>query len=102
VKKQGQIFQLNASKQHTKKLMSRDREERQKAREATQRATQEELKIKIQVKQEESANRREENMEQIKQRALECCFFRTDVAPRLAPYETHKLCTLCNVWVKQI
>ncbi|XP_065334279.1 S phase cyclin A-associated protein in the endoplasmic reticulum isoform X2 [Cloeon dipterum] len=78
---------------------ARDREERQKAREATQRATQEELKIKIQAKQEESANRREENIEQIKQRALECCFFRTDVAPRLAPYETHKLCTLCNVWI---
>ncbi|XP_059474392.1 S phase cyclin A-associated protein in the endoplasmic reticulum isoform X2 [Neocloeon triangulifer] len=78
---------------------ARDREERQKAREATQRATQEELKIKIQAKQEESANRREENLEQIKQRALECCFFRTDVAPRLAPYETHKLCTLCNVWI---
>jgi hypothetical protein len=66
---------------------------------AAQLANQEELQKKIQAKQEEYARRHDENIEQIRQRALECCLLKTDVAPRLAPYDTHKLCTMCNVLV---
>ncbi|KAG0695245.1 S phase cyclin A-associated protein in the endoplasmic reticulum [Chionoecetes opilio] len=53
-----------------------------------------------QQKQEESARRHEENIELIRQRALESTIMKysrgCDDAPRLIRYETKKLCTLCN------
>lgn len=79
----------------------REREQRLSALTAAQLATAEELQKKIQLKQEESARRHEENMEQIRHKAFELsvrkCSSNTDDAPRLVPYETKKICSLCNV-----
>lgn len=83
----------------------RDREERLSARQAACQALKTQLQQKIQQKQEESARRHEENMEQIRQKALELSILRfssassADDAPRLVQYDTARTCRLCNVQI---
>ncbi|XP_076350517.1 SCAPER domain-containing protein short spindle 3 isoform X1 [Tachypleus tridentatus] len=82
---------------------ARDREMRLQALSAAQQAVVEGLQKKIQQKQEESARRHEENMEQIRQKAFELSVRRyssvNDDVPRLVPYEVKKMCILCNVLI---
>ncbi|XP_022250735.1 uncharacterized protein LOC106466931 isoform X2 [Limulus polyphemus] len=82
---------------------ARDRELRLQALSAAQQAVVEGLQKKIQQKQEESARRHEENMEQIRQKAFELSVRRyssvNDDVPRLVPYEVKKMCILCNVLI---
>jgi len=77
-------------------IFYRDREERLSALNAAKQAEIEELQKKIQQKQEESARRHEENMEQIRQKAIELSIPRTqeDHTPTSV-----RMCTLCKVTV---
>lgn len=75
---------------------ARTREQRISAINAAREANLEELQKKIQLKQEESKRRHEENMTQIRQKAFELSIRRyssnaNDDAPRLVPYETTKM-----------
>ncbi|GFS97997.1 s phase cyclin A-associated protein in the endoplasmic reticulum [Nephila pilipes] len=82
---------------------ARDREQRISALNAQQQISIEELQKKIQLKQEESARRHEENMEQIRQKAFELsvrrCSSNNDDVPQPVPYETKKICSICNVLI---
>ncbi|XP_054009571.1 S phase cyclin A-associated protein in the endoplasmic reticulum isoform X2 [Hylaeus anthracinus] len=76
---------------------ARDREERLSALHAAQLANQEELQKKIAQKQQESARRHVENIEHIRQRAVESSILRSEeVPPTLKSYPTQKQCSLCG------
>ncbi|XP_012144085.1 short spindle 3 isoform X2 [Megachile rotundata] len=76
---------------------ARDREERLSALHAAQLANQEELQKKIAQKQQESARRHVENIEHIRQRAVESSILRSEeVPPMLKSYPAQKQCSLCG------
>lgn len=76
---------------------ARDREERLSALHAAQLANQEELQKKIAHKQQESARRHVENIEQIRQKALESSIMRAEeIPPTLKGWSSVKQCVLCS------
>lgn len=81
---------------------ARDREERLSALHAAQLANQEELQKKIALKQQESARRHGENIEHIRQRAVESSILRCEeVPPTLKSYPAAKQCSLCVAVVRK-
>ena len=81
-----------------------DRKSKISALNALHAAEKEELQKKILAKQEESKRRHEENMEQIRQKALELSVKKSsstsDEALVCVPYDTVKMCALCKVIIK--
>jgi DNA repair exonuclease SbcCD ATPase subunit len=79
---------------------ARDREERVSAMNAAKQAEKEELQKKIRQKQEDTARRHEENMEQIRQKAIELGTPR--IQEENAAPSSCRVCTLCNVIVSKL
>ena len=82
-----------------------DRQSRLSAINALYAQNKSELQKKIQQKQDESRRRHEENMAQIRQKALELSVRRSssdscDEAPICEPFDTCKMCNLCQVLIK--
>ncbi|CAI9733996.1 phase cyclin A-associated in the endoplasmic reticulum-like isoform X1 [Octopus vulgaris] len=82
----------------------REREERLAALNAQQQAQIQELQKKIQQKQDESTQRHQEILQQIREKAFEMSVLRHSTedhneAPQLTPYDQKKLCKVCNVLI---
>ncbi|RWS16310.1 hypothetical protein B4U79_14864 [Dinothrombium tinctorium] len=82
---------------------AREREQKLSAINAAHQANVEELQKKIQQKLEESTRRHQENKEQIRQKAFELSIRRASSSnedtPGSIPYETRKMCSLCNQYI---
>ncbi|KAH9488551.1 hypothetical protein Btru_061807, partial [Bulinus truncatus] len=82
----------------------KEREERIAALNAMQEAQKQVLQKKIQQKQDETTQRHEEHLQQIRGRAFEMSIMRHSTedhndAPKLTPYDRNKLCSICNVLI---
>ncbi|XP_021362165.1 S phase cyclin A-associated protein in the endoplasmic reticulum-like isoform X2 [Mizuhopecten yessoensis] len=86
------------------RIREKEREERLAALNAQQQAHIQELQKKIQQKQDESTQRHQEALQQIREKAFEMTVQRLssedhNEPPNIAPYDTKKLCTICNVLI---
>ncbi|XP_023932135.1 S phase cyclin A-associated protein in the endoplasmic reticulum-like isoform X1 [Lingula anatina] len=107
-KKEIQIEQQQMEKEKEKKEVAKqrekDREERVAALHAQQQAHIDELRTKIQLKQDETARRHNVILDQIREKAFEMSVINHSTedhneAPRLVPYDTMKVCQVCNVLI---
>ncbi|XP_031548522.1 S phase cyclin A-associated protein in the endoplasmic reticulum-like [Actinia tenebrosa] len=77
---------------------ARDREMRIAARNEALQTAAEQLQIKIKQKQTDCTRRHEQQLEQVKEKAAGISRHPTqEEVPTVTPYETKKMCTLCNV-----
>ncbi|XP_050401321.1 S phase cyclin A-associated protein in the endoplasmic reticulum-like [Patella vulgata] len=86
------------------KAKERDQKERLAALNAQQEAHIQELQKKIQQKQDESSQRHEEVLQQIREKAFEMSIYKHSTedhndAPQLTLYDKKKLCTICNTLI---
>ncbi|XP_041368971.1 S phase cyclin A-associated protein in the endoplasmic reticulum-like [Gigantopelta aegis] len=95
--------QLEKEKERTEilKTKEKERQERLATLNAQQQTHIQELQKKIQQKQDESSQRHEEILQQIREKAFEMTILRHSTedhndAPQLTPYDVQKLCTVCN------
>lgn len=99
-----QLFEKEKERQEMAFQKELDRKSKISALNALHAAEKEELQKKILAKQEESKRRHEENMEQIRQKALELSVKKSsstsDEALVCVPYDTVKMCALCRVIIK--
>ncbi|CAL1531856.1 unnamed protein product [Lymnaea stagnalis] len=98
--------QIEKEKERIEAVRARgkEREERIAALNAMQEAQKQELQKKIQQKQDETTQRHEEHLQQIRGRAFEMSVMRHSTedhndAPKLTPYDRNKLCSICNVLI---
>lgn len=86
------------------RVKGKEREERIAALNAMQEAHKQVLQKKIQQKQDETTQRHEEYLKQIRERAFEMSIMRHSTedhndAPMLTPYDRNKLCVICNALI---
>ncbi|GFR79611.1 S phase cyclin A-associated protein in the endoplasmic reticulum-like isoform X2 [Elysia marginata] len=86
------------------RVKGKEREERIAALNAMQEAHKQVLQKKIQQKQDETTQRHEEYLKQIRERAFEMSIMRHSTedhndAPMLTPYDRNKLCIICNALI---
>ncbi|XP_059161498.1 S phase cyclin A-associated protein in the endoplasmic reticulum-like isoform X2 [Physella acuta] len=98
--------QIEKEKERLEAVRARgkEREERIAALNAMQEAHKQVLQKKIQQKQDETTQRHEEHLQQIRGRAFEMSVMRHSTedhndAPKLTPYDRNKLCSICNVLI---
>ncbi|XP_078316158.1 S phase cyclin A-associated protein in the endoplasmic reticulum-like isoform X2 [Crassostrea virginica] len=82
----------------------REREERLAVLNAQHQLHIQELQKKIQQKQDETSQRHQENLQQIREKAFEMSILKHSTeehneAPNVVPYDHKKLCTICNVLI---
>ncbi|KAL8602244.1 hypothetical protein ACOMHN_022757 [Nucella lapillus] len=98
--------QMEREKERQEAILAKgkDREERLAALSAQHQAQKEELQKKIQQKQDETTQRHEEYLRQIREKAFEMSILRHSTedhndAPEPTPYDKNKLCVICNVLI---
>lgn len=98
--------QLEREKERLENIRAkeREREERLAVLNAQHQQHIQELQKKIQQKQDETSQRHQENLQQIREKAFEMSILKHSTeehneAPNVVPYDHKKLCTICNVLI---
>lgn len=100
-----QLFTKDKERIEQASQKQKTRELKLSAISAAHQANVEELQRKIQSKQEATEKRKQENMDQIRQKAFELSvrrcseFHNEEDAPKSIPYDTQKMCSVCRVLI---
>ncbi|KAK3584862.1 hypothetical protein CHS0354_027613 [Potamilus streckersoni] len=91
-------------RQEAFRMKEREREERLAALSAQHEQHIQELQRKIQQKQDESTQRYQDMLQQIREKAFEMSVLRHSTedhneAPKITPYDHQKMCTICNALI---